>query len=106
MHLSRLAALRGEPTGATREWRGDVVAVAKRALRAGEILDGEGGFTVWGKLAPARRSLEFGALPIGLAHAIVLRRDVAAGAMVTADDIAYDEANPALTVRREMERNA
>ncbi len=100
------AALRGEPTGATREWRGDVVAVAKRALKSGEILDGEGGFTVWGKLVPARRSLSLGAVPIGLAHGIKLRRDVAAGTMVTAADIAYDESNPAWAVRREMERNA
>src|SRR5215207_10358302 len=49
------AALRGEPTGSTREWRGDAVAVAKRPLRAGETLDGEGGRTVYGKLVPARR---------------------------------------------------
>ncbi len=100
------AALRGEPTGAIREWHGDVVAVAKRALKSGEILDGEGGFTVWGKLVPARRSLKLGAVPIGLAHGIKLRRDVAAGAMVTAADIAYDESNPALAARREMEQEA
>ena len=68
------AALRGEPTGQPQGWRGDVVAVAKRALRAGETLDGEGGYTVWGKLVPAARSLAEGALPIGLAH------NVAAGA--------------------------
>src|SRR5438132_2151059 len=37
------AALRGEPTGQASGWRGDVVAVAKRALQAGETLDGEGG---------------------------------------------------------------
>ena len=47
------AALRGEPTGQARGFRGDVVAVAKRDLRAGEMLDGEGGYTVWGKLMPA-----------------------------------------------------
>ena len=97
------AALRGEPTGATREWRGDVVAVAKRALKAGETLDGEGGFTVWGKLVPAARSRALGAVPIGLAHGIKLRRDVTQGGIVTAADVVYDEANPALAVRREME---
>src|SRR5215213_465203 len=37
------AALRGEPTGSCRTWRGDAVAVAKRDLKAGESLDGEGG---------------------------------------------------------------
>ena len=96
-------ALRGEPTGATREWRGDVVAVAKRALKASEMLDGEGGFTVWGKLVPAARSKARGAVPIGLAHGIKLTRDVAAGAVLTSADVAWDERNPALMVRREME---
>src|SRR5712672_474682 len=62
------AALRGEPTGQACGFRGDVVAVTKRALRAGETLDGEGGYTVWGKLVPAERSLLEKALPIGLAH--------------------------------------
>src|SRR3954466_14605464 len=73
------AALRGEPTGQPQAWRGDVVAVAKRALRAGETLDGEGGYTVWGKLVPAGRSLAAGALPIGLAHHVRLTRHIGAG---------------------------
>jgi len=42
------AGLRGEPTGAPTGFRADVVATAKRDLTAGEMLDGEGGFTVWG----------------------------------------------------------
>lgn len=96
-------ALRGEPTGATRGWRGDVAAVAKRALNAGEMLDGEGGYTVWGKLLPAARSRSLQALPIGLAQGIRLTRDVARGAVLVSADVAWDEANPALAVRREME---
>lgn len=96
-------ALRGEPTGATRGWRGDVAAVAKRALKAGEMLDGEGGYTVWGKLLPAARSRSLQAVPIGLAHGIRLTRDVARGAVLVSADVAWDEANPALAVRREME---
>jgi predicted homoserine dehydrogenase-like protein len=97
------AALRGEPTGATREWRGDAVAVAKRALRAGEVLDGEGGYTVYGRLLPARRSRAEGALPIGLAHGTALTRDVAAGEVVPWSAIAVDDSEP-VRLRREMER--
>ena len=67
------AALRGEATGAPTGFRGDVVATAKRDLRAGEMLDGEGGACVWGKLLPARASLEIGGLPIGLASRVPLR---------------------------------
>jgi predicted homoserine dehydrogenase-like protein len=100
------AALRGEPTGCCRAWRGDAVAVAKRALKAGEMLDGEGGYTVYAKLIPAARSLELGGLPIGLAHHVKLTRDVAAGEILTASDVALDGGQEAVRIRREMERDA
>jgi len=96
-------AVRGEATGATGEWRGDVAATAKRALRAGERLDGEGGFTVYGKLMPAAESLAQDALPIGLAHNMVLKTDVPAGRAVRWSDVAYDAGQEAIRVRREME---
>ncbi|MEL6775447.1 MAG: Gfo/Idh/MocA family oxidoreductase, partial [Pseudomonadota bacterium] len=73
------AALLGKATGATLGFEGDVVATAKRDLKAGEVLDGEGGYTVWGKLYPAQRSLALGGLPIGLAHGVPLKNDIAAG---------------------------
>jgi predicted homoserine dehydrogenase-like protein len=77
-------ALRNEPTGQSREMRGTVASVAKRDLKAGETLDGEGGFTVWGKALPIDRARH--ALPIGLAHGVTLRKDVTAGAILTMDD--------------------
>jgi predicted homoserine dehydrogenase-like protein len=98
------AALRKEPTGQPRDFRGDVVAVAKRDLRAGEMLDGEGGYTVWGKLMPAQASLKAGALPIGLAHGVKLKADVAHGAVVGWNDVEIDSANDTVAVRREMEK--
>ena len=73
------AALRREPTGAPTGFRSDVVATAKRNLKAGEMLDGEGGFCVWGKQTPAERSLAEGFLPLGLAANVKLKRDIAAG---------------------------
>jgi len=97
------AALPGEPTGQPQGWRGDVVAVAKRNLTAGETLDGEGGYTVWGRLMPAEHSLASGALPIGLAHKVSLQRDVAAGETVRWVDVAIPD-SPALAARRAMER--
>ncbi len=98
------AALRREPTGAPRGFRGDVAAVAKRDLSVGQNLDGEGGYAVWGKLMPATQSLAAGALPIGLAQNVGVTRPVAAGRVVTWDDVALDPATPALVARREMER--
>jgi len=100
------AALRGEATGCCRAWRGDAVAVAKRALKAGEMLDGEGGYTVYAKLIPAARSLDLGGLPIGLAHHVKLKRDVAKGAILTASDVALDAGDDAVHIRSEMERQA
>jgi predicted homoserine dehydrogenase-like protein len=95
--------LRREPTGAPRAFHADVVATAKRDLRAGDVLDGEGGYTVFGKLMPAQDSLAADALPLGLAHGVKLVRDVAQGRAVGWQDIACDSANVAVRVRREME---
>ncbi len=97
------AALRGEPTGAPTGFRSDVVATAKKALRAGEVLDGEGGFCVWGKQTPAEVSLRGDLLPLGLAHNVTLKRDVAEGGAVRWSDVAYDPNDTAVKVRREME---
>ena len=97
------AALRREPTGCATGFRGDAVATAKRDLAAGETLDGEGGYTVWGKLMPAADSLGVGALPIGLAHGVKLKRAVKAGAPVRWSDAEIDETAQAVRIRREME---
>ena len=97
-------AVREEATGATCEWRGDVVATAKRKLKAGEKLDGEGGFTVYGKLMTAKDSLKLGALPIGLAHNMILKNDIHAGEPVCWADVEYDATAQAINFRREMER--
>jgi len=96
------AALRQEPTGRPTGFRGDVVATAKRDLTAGEKLDGEGGYTVWGKLMPAAESLALGGLPIGLAHGIQLARPVAAGKPVTWSDVQAQDSE-AVRLRKEME---
>jgi predicted homoserine dehydrogenase-like protein len=97
------AALRKEPTGVPTGFRSDVVATAKRDLRQSEMLDGEGGFCVWGKQTPADRSLDEGLLPLGLAHNVKLKRDIAEGAAVRWDDVEYDPNDVAVKVRREME---
>lgn len=97
------AVLRGEPTGTTTNFRADVVATAKRALRVGESLDGEGGFTVWGKLMPAGDSLALGGLPIGLAHGVRLTRDIAPGEAIRWVDVNIDAGDEIIADRRRME---
>ena len=98
------AALRGIATGSPVGFFGDVVATAKKDLKAGEFLDGEGGFTVWGKLVSAKHSVEIGALPVALAHHVELRTDIAKGATVRWEDVIMDESlSQALELRRETE---
>ena len=90
--------------GAATGFRGDVVATAKRDLMAGETLDGEGGYTVYGKLMPAADSLACGGLPLGLAHGVKLTGAVAKGSAVTWNDVAAIN-NDAARLRREMEQS-
>ncbi|HWE18999.1 MAG TPA: SAF domain-containing protein [Hyphomicrobiaceae bacterium] len=96
-------ALRGEPTGAPMCFNSDVVATAKRPLKKGEVLDGEGGFTVWGRQVPASVSLGEGYLPLGLASDVTLTADIAEGQPLRWSDVAIDASADAVKVRREME---
>ena len=96
--------LRGESTGCATGWRADAVAVAKKDLNKSEVLDGEGGYTVVGRLMPAEASLAQGCLPLGLAHGWKLLRPVAAGQPLKWSDVAFDANVPAVKLRREMEQ--
>jgi len=96
-------ALRKEPTGCPTGFRADAVASAKRDLKAGEILDGEGGYTVYGRLFPAEDSIAMGALPLGLAHNVTLIHPVAAGDAIKWSDVKIDEGLLAVRLRRQME---
>lgn len=98
------AALRHEATGSSRVWSGDAVATAKRDLAVGDMLDGEGGFTVYGKLMPAKTSRARNALPIGLAHHLKVKRAVACDQVLTWDDVEFDANDPAIAFRKEMEQ--
>ena len=95
--------LRGEPTGCATGWRADAVAVAKRDLKDREMLDGEGGYTVVGRLMPAEASLAQGCLPLGLAHGVKLLKPIRAGEPIRWSDVAFDANLPAVKLRREME---
>lgn len=98
--------LRGESTGCATGWRADAVAVAKKSLSPGELLDGEGGYTVVGRLMPAEDSLKGNCLPLGLAHGWKLLRPVAAGESVRWSDVAFDASSTAVRLRREMESSS
>ncbi|MEZ5811769.1 MAG: flagellar biosynthesis protein FlgA [Rhizobiaceae bacterium] len=96
--------IRGEATGTATGFGADVVAVAKRDLKTGEILDGEGGYSVAGQLRPASVSVPMRALPLGLTGNVRLVRDVASDAILTYDDVVLDDTLTAVKLRGEMER--
>ncbi|SFN23844.1 SAF domain-containing protein [Variovorax sp. OV329] len=80
------------------------MATAKRDLQAGEMLDGEGGYTVWGKLLPAETSLRIGGAPLGLAHGIKLVRPVKEGQSLSWSDVAIDTSTGAYRLRQQLEK--
>ncbi|MFM0755511.1 NAD(P)H-dependent oxidoreductase [Paraburkholderia strydomiana] len=100
------AVLRGEATGSSKEFRGDAVATAKRDLKPGEMLDGEGGYAVWANAIPASKSLAIGGLPIGLAHNVRLKRPVAKDTIVRFEDVELERDLDVVALRREMEQSA
>ena len=97
------AALLFQPTGQTQKFTGDVVSTTKKILKKGEILDGEGGATVWGKLVPSKLSLSMEALPIGLAHGIKLKNEIKENEIITWNDVEFSPNDPAISYRRSME---
>ena len=98
--------LRNEATGCATGWRADAVAIAKKDLKPGELLDGEGGYTVVGRLMPAADSLSQDCLPLGLAHGWKLLKGIRRGQPVRWSDVAVDANNTAVRLRREMEASA
>lgn len=98
------ADLRNEATGPSKDLIAGVAAAAKRDPNAGEVLDGKGGFTVYGRLVPAEDSLQNAYLPMGLAGSARLKRPVAKDAVLTYADVELDENLLSFTLRKSMEK--
>jgi predicted homoserine dehydrogenase-like protein len=80
------------------------VALAKRPLKAGEFLDGIGGFTCYGEVDTAENVR--GLLPIGLAEDIRLVRDVAQGEPIPLDAVELDDRRLLVRLWRQQELEA
>lgn len=95
------AAIKGEPTGAPLDHPiSEVVTSAKRPLRSGELIDGEGGYTVYGLAYAAMDASHRGLLPIGLSGGARLTRHVPEDALITYDDVDLPRESFALKIRR------
>jgi predicted homoserine dehydrogenase-like protein len=97
-------ALRGEPTGAPYAGhRAEVVCATRRALRAGESIDGEGGYAVYGTCVGAAHARAERLVPLGLAHGLKLTRDVPADHPIGEADVAFDPDSFLWQLRREQD---
>lgn len=99
------AALRNEPTGTSLEFVADVAATAKRDLHPGDVLDGEGGYTIFGKLISAEESKARGCLPLGLSGGAQITRPVAKGDQLTYADVSLDKSSVVYKLRKQMEND-
>ena len=92
--LARMAVL-GDDVGAPICRAAEVVAAAKRSLRAGETLDGEGGYTVYGLAERHDAARAENLVPMALTHGAVATADIAEDEMVTFDNV---EVPPSLSL--------
>jgi len=81
----------------------DVLTFAKRDLHPGERLDDFGGYTFYGMIDTAEEARRANALPIGLAPGAAVIRPLAAGAVITWDDVQLDESSLVVRLRRRQD---
>ena len=97
-------ALRGEPTGAPfAGHRAEVICATRAPLRAGDLIDGEGGYAVYGTCVPAELARRQRLVPLGLAHGLRLVHDVPADHPIGTDDVAFDDTSFLWKLRREQD---
>ena len=98
------AALAHEATGAPRPVPvAAVVSAAKRPLVPGDVLDGEGGATVYGLIDEAEAARRERLLPIGLSHGARVVRPVAEDGLVGLDDISLETSGPLYALWEEQQ---
>ena len=94
------AVLDRTPSLQPEAWMAEVCAAAKRPLRAGELLDGIGGTTVYGMIEAAPVAAAEELVPIGLLTGARIVRDVPQDAVLTAADVEVDETSTIAVLRR------
>lgn len=97
------AVLRGEPTGSAREFNADVAAIAKKDLKPGDMLDGEGGYTVFGRLVRAAESLKGAYLPMGLTGNAKIVKAASKDSILTYDHVQLDQNLFSYKLRKSLE---
>ncbi len=99
------AAIRGEPTGSVESFVADVASVAKKDLKPGDVLDGEGGYCVFGRLVRAETSMRGRYFPVGLSAGAKIVRAIDKGSFLTYDDVTIDKSLLSYKLRMSMEED-
>ena len=102
--IGRAVAFQDPTVAALDRPRCEVVTIAKRDLKAGERLDGVGGYCAYGLIDNAAAARAARALPMGLSEGCVLTRDVRKGALVTSDDVRMPAERPSDVLWREQQQ--
>jgi predicted homoserine dehydrogenase-like protein len=95
--------LRGEETGSANFFAADVASVAKKDLKKGDVLDGEGGYTVYGRLVKADDSITGKYLPVGLSRGAKLLQAVRKDSILTYQDVELDRSQLSYKIRKILE---
>ncbi len=80
-------ALDNRATGFTKSYNAEVASIAKKDLKKGEKLDGEGGFCARGRLINSKKSKKEKLLPLGLTDNAILKRDLIKDELIKLDDV-------------------
>ena len=89
-----------KPTGFTKNYNSDVGAIAKKDLKTGEKLDGEGGFCARGKLISSQKSKEDSILPLGLTDNAIVKRNIKKDELIKLTDVDLDLPKEVLEARK------
>ena len=97
-------ALDKKSTGSTKFFNAEVIAVAKKDLNIGDILDGEGGFAARGKLISSRDSIGNKFLPLGLSDGATIKKEIKKDDFIKMKDVNINW-NPEVLKAREYQIN-
>ncbi len=96
-------ALDHRPSLTSEHWTAEVGAETKRDIKAGEKIDGIGGYTVRGMIDDAADFVRDNGVPLGVLAGATVTRDVPAGHLLTYDDVELLEDSVIVRMRRIQE---
>ena len=92
-------ALDNKATGFTKNYNADVAAIAKKDLKIGDKLDGEGGFCARGRLITSQKSKKENILPLGLSDNAIVKKNINKDELIKLSDVELNLPNEVIDAR-------